>query len=77
MRVQHALYGGCCLMWLSSKTGSFHQEVKLKWENRKRRRDVAVTKTDAVWINSRLVKTYFNVHLGATLLLTWVAGCSV
>jgi hypothetical protein len=23
------------------------------------------------------VKTYFNAHLGATLLLTWVAGCSV
>ena len=48
MRVQHALYGGYCLMWLSFEPGSFRQEVKLKWVNRKRRRDVAVTKTDAV-----------------------------
>ena len=62
---------------LSFEPGSSHQEVKLKWENPRKRRDVVVTQIDAVWFNSRLVKTFFNTHLGDILLLTWIAGCSV
>jgi len=59
MGVQQAPCSGYRLMWLSFEPGIFHQEVKLKWENRKKMRDVAITKIDAVWFNSRLVKNLF------------------
>jgi hypothetical protein len=49
----------------------------MKLENRKKKHGVAVTKIDVVRFYSRLVKTYVNTHLEATLLFTWIAACSV
>jgi hypothetical protein len=50
-------------------TRQFSPRSEIEMRKPQEKRDV-VTQIDAVWFNSRLVKTYFNTHLGAALLLT-------